>query len=113
MKSVHGPTFGGPSKSPRFFRERANKTPGPGTYHVNLGIGDRSQFNISSIRSPPVSTFYHSDRRIFEINKDATSNDLFLFTMIIEFPGPGNYLAPSDFGIYESKHRVVEGDGDN
>lgn len=65
LKSVQGTIFGGPSKSPRFTKERGNITPGPGSYPLNLGIGDRSNFNLSTIRTPAVRTFYHSDRKIF------------------------------------------------
>jgi hypothetical protein len=71
LKSVQGVIFGGPSKSPRFARERGNVTPGPGTYPLQLGIGDRSNFSLSTIRTPAVRTFYHSDRKIFMINRDA------------------------------------------
>ena len=109
LKSVPASTFGGPAaKSPRFTRERGNYTPGPGSYNFQLGVGENKQFSISSMRSPAMSTFYHSDRKIFEISKDhgrkchiiASSNPSFL-----DMPGPGKYQAPSEFGIYASKHK--------
>jgi hypothetical protein len=56
------------------------------------------------MKNPAIRTFYHSDRRIFEISKDAASN-LFCFCNLssIEIPGPGEYMAPSEFGQYENR----------
>ena len=66
LKSVQGTIFGGPaSRSPRFEKDRGLATPGPGTYPLKLGVGNCHEFNISTIKTPLVRTFYHSDRKIF------------------------------------------------
>jgi len=33
-----------------------------------------------------------------------------LTSLFAEIPGPGNYVAPSEFGHYESKHKNATGD---
>ena len=79
LKSSLGQTFGMPSKnSPRFIRERGNITPGPGQYKytLGLGVGGAYQARISTLNTPAASTFYHSERRLFNVTKEAKSNNI-------------------------------------
>ncbi len=55
------------------------------------------------MKNPAIRTFYHSDRRIFEISKDAASNLYSFRNFYLGIPGPGEYVAPSEFGQYENR----------
>ena len=41
----------------------------------------------------------------FSISAKTLDVSPYLMTDCLEIPGPGNYVAPSEFGIYESKHK--------
>ena len=71
IKNVSSMAFGKPQRIANAERLRGNQTPGPGTYKLYTGLGDASHFNVSTLRSPLVRTFYHSDRKIFHIHRDA------------------------------------------
>ena len=70
-------------------------TPGPGSYQIQLGVGEKQQFSISSLRTPAVRTFYHSDRKIFDVSKDAGCK--YLLCALYSDPGPWQLCGP--FGI--------------
>ena len=69
-----------------------------------MGQGGAYQARLSTFQTPAASSFYNSERRLFKIAKDSHSKIITLLTSV-ELPGPGEYQAPSEFGIYESKFK--------
>jgi len=89
MRSTYNISFGSPT-SQRFKYVDASKVPGPGNYKRDT-IFKKNGFNFNStIKSNMARSF---GRKLS--NRNWSMSDV---------PGPGTYIAPSEFGIYISKN---------
>ncbi|CAG9334914.1 unnamed protein product [Blepharisma stoltei] len=70
----------------------ASILPGPGAYQINSSINEKGEYFVSKFQSSMSRSFGKSKRALMRSNS--------------EYPGPGTYRAPSEFGYYESKVKL-------
>lgn len=76
----------------KFLKNRHANLPGPGSYTPRDIFSKSGQYFISKYSSSGARTFVRSNRDTFQLPNASNQT-----------PGPGSYLQPSDFGVYESK----------
>lgn len=92
-KNTKASTFA-PNSLSRFGHRNLSTSnlPGPGHYEPKPSLNDKGEYFVSKFQSSSSRKFGRSQRVLMKTESN--------------FPGPGTYRAPSEFGHYESNIRL-------
>ena len=83
------------------FSDSGLRVPGPGQYDHPKPVNAEGRNFVSQYKSCAARTF-GSERRKSALDY---CGSIFYLIITVATPGPGTYVAPSDFGIYENMNR--------